>query len=199
MVAAYYPDWAYDRFPPEKIDFGRFDWIDFAFAIPTEDLELAWDDAAKSPGILHRLVKAAHAAGKKVKLSIGGWTGSGHFSSAVHDEQSRAKFAKSLVDAYKEFELDGLDIDWEYPGREGASGNKVDPNDSKNLLAFLQLLRQELPKEAKITAATLPSTFAGEDGEPMVDVSEFAKVLDWVLLMNYDVWGGAFLSISSFG
>ncbi|KAJ2967315.1 hypothetical protein NUW54_g13538 [Trametes sanguinea] len=35
LLMAYYPDWAGDAFPPEKVDFSRFDWIDFAFAVRT--------------------------------------------------------------------------------------------------------------------------------------------------------------------
>lgn len=73
MVMAYYPDWA--SFPPENIDFKRFDWIDFAFAVPDADFGLTWDDPG-APGMLHRLVNTAHAGGKKVKLSVGGWSGS---------------------------------------------------------------------------------------------------------------------------
>jgi chitinase len=76
IVAAYYPDWAGPDFPPEKIDFGRFDWIDFAFALPNEQFGLNWDNDDMAPKLLHRLVTAAHAKGKKVKLSVGGWTGS---------------------------------------------------------------------------------------------------------------------------
>jgi len=29
MMAAYYPDWAGWTMPPEKVDFDRFDWVDF--------------------------------------------------------------------------------------------------------------------------------------------------------------------------
>jgi chitinase len=77
---AYYPDWAGDDFPPEKIDFSRFDWIDFAFALPTSNATLTWDDPAV-PRLLTRLVAAAgssctEAHCTKVKLSIGGWTDS---------------------------------------------------------------------------------------------------------------------------
>lgn len=75
LVMAYYPDWAPDSFPPEKIDFQRFDWIDFAFAIPDVNFNLTWD-SPKSVNLLSRLVACAHSKGKKVKLSIGGWTGS---------------------------------------------------------------------------------------------------------------------------
>ena len=73
LVMAYYPDWA--SFEPEKIDFKRFDWIDFAFAVPDRNFNLKWDDP-KAPGMLRRLVSTAHAGSKKAKLSIGGWSGS---------------------------------------------------------------------------------------------------------------------------
>jgi chitinase len=76
IVAAYYPDWAGPNFPPEKIDFARFDWIDFAFALPNAQFGLEWDNEDGTPALLRRLVTAAHAKGKKVKLSVGGWTGS---------------------------------------------------------------------------------------------------------------------------
>lgn len=76
LVMGYYPDWAYPAFPPENIDFRRYDWIDFAFALPDADFALVWDDMNSGPKLLERLVIAAHAGGSKVKLSIGGWTGS---------------------------------------------------------------------------------------------------------------------------
>jgi hypothetical protein len=76
LVMGYYPAWAYPAFPPENIDFRRFNWIDFAFALPDADFALVWDDMDNGPKLLERLVTAAHAGGSKVKLSIGGWTGS---------------------------------------------------------------------------------------------------------------------------
>lgn len=204
LVMAYYPDWAGPSFPPEKIDFTRFDWIDFAFALPTEQGDLTWDDPDLAPALLKRLVTCAHSKDKKVKLSIGGWTGSRfvqllttrlrnsplfrYFSSVVNTSQSRETFVENIVDTYDTFSLDGIDIDWEYPGKQGAGKNQVSESDSANFLSFLQLLRTRLPPSAAITAATLPTTFYGSDGEPMRDVSQFAEALDWILLMNYDVW-----------
>lgn len=75
LVMAYYPDWVGASFPPEKIDCTLFDWVDFAFALPDKNFNLVWD-SEEAPLLLHRLVDAMHAAGKKVKLSVGGWTGS---------------------------------------------------------------------------------------------------------------------------
>ena len=84
--------------------------------------------------------------------------------------------------------------DWEYPGTSGDSGNVVSSKDSENYLSFLKILRNTLPSNAVITAATQVWPFAGPNGMPLSDVSEFAKVFDWILLMNYDVWGCKFSS-----
>lgn len=214
LVMAYYPDWA--SFDPEKIDFNRFDWIDFAFAVPDSNFNLTWDDPA-APDMLRRLVTHAHAGNKKVKLSVGGWSGSGYvtalrhaqcsrfiarshryFSKAVSSSDSRQMFTHNILAVYNEYGVDGIDIDWEYPGQIGQSGNTVTPSDSANFLCFLMLLKSTLPPGARITAATQSQPFAGPDGNPMSDVSAFAGVLDWILLMNYDVWGCTYLLIPSY-
>ncbi|KAI0719635.1 glycoside hydrolase [Cerioporus squamosus] len=188
---AYYPDWVSGEYPPEKIDFGRFDWIDFAFAVPDESYNLSWDGSDDAPDTLRRLVQLAHARGKCVKLSVGGWTGSRYFSSAVATPQGRSTLANNIAAMYQQFDLDGIDIDWEYPGQGGNDGNMVSPDDSANFLEFLRALRGTLPSNAIITAATQTVPFADADGNPMKDVSGFAQVLDWVLMMNYDTWGSS--------
>lgn len=158
-----------------------------AFAVPDENFELTFTQG-NSKDLLHRVVAAGHSQGRRVKLSIGGWTGSAHFSRAVSTVSGRSKLCRSMVQAYHEFDLDGIDIDWEYPNQTGA-GNEHSPDDTGNFLKFLKQLRKKLPPSARITAATQMWPFAGKDGQPLGDVSQFARVLDWVLLMNYDVWG----------
>lgn len=187
LVMAYYPDWAPASFPPSKVDFDRVDVVDFAFAVPDKSFNLTWDEDDTAPGLLKGLVSAAHAKGKKVKLSIGGWTGSQYFSSAVKSNTSRDAFVGNILSVYRSFSLDGIDIDWEYPGTYGNQGNTVSHNDTLDFLKFLRLLRESLPQEALITATATDSTWTNALGNPSVDVSAFAEVLDWVLLMNYDV------------
>ncbi|KDR83621.1 hypothetical protein GALMADRAFT_235912 [Galerina marginata CBS 339.88] len=191
LVMGYYPDWVSSSFPPEKINFKWFDWIDFAFAVPSDDYTLLWDEPGGAPALLKRLIASAHSQGTKVKLSIGGWTGSKHFSSAVANDTSRKTFVNNILATYMTYELDGIDIDWEYPGREGSPGNEFGPDDTTNFLLFLQRLRAALPLDARITAAVEPTPFLDDKGRPMDDVSTFAEVLDWVLIMNYDVWGSS--------
>ncbi|KAI9466875.1 glycoside hydrolase family 18 protein [Lactarius psammicola] len=181
---AYYPGWVADAFPPERIDFSRFDWIDFAFAEPDENFTLGRDES----NILSRLVNVAHQNSKKVKLSVGGWDGSKYFSWAVQNDNSRHTFVGNIVDVYSEHNLDGIDIDWEYPGTKGHPQNYVDPSDTANLLEFFRLLRAKLPPTARITAAVQTAPFSGANGLPVNDVRAFADLLDWALLMNYDAW-----------
>ena len=121
-----------------------------------------------------------------------------YFSKAVSSSDSRQIFTHNILAVYNQYDLDGIDIDWEYPGQIGQSGNTATPTDSANFLCFLILLRSALPPAARITAATQSMPFAGPDGNPMTDVSAFAGVLDWILLMNYDVWGCTYLLIPSY-
>lgn len=190
---AYYPDWASWHLSPESVDWSKYDVLDFAFALPTAEGGLAFtqDD---SSDLLRRLVASGHAAGKRVKLSIGGWTGSAFFSTITADDSLRATFVANIAQAYAAYNIDGIDIDWEYPGVGGATGNAVRNDDSANYLKLLQDLRRALPTGALLTTATQVFPFVNneeraEDRAPLTDVSEYAKVIDWILIMNYDIWG----------
>lgn len=109
------------------------------------------------------------------------------------------------------YNVDGVDIDWcvfelllallsteltrlshrrEYPGTAGADGNVYNTSvDTTNFLLFLQALRAALPTK-RLSSCTTQHAFIGSNGSPLTDVSAFASVLDNILVMNYDVWGG---------
>ncbi len=70
LLMAYYPDWTGDEFPPEKIDFSRFDWIDFAFAVPDKSFALTWDDPDVAPDLLRRLVNLARLPLRKIENGL---------------------------------------------------------------------------------------------------------------------------------
>ncbi|EJD53756.1 glycoside hydrolase [Auricularia subglabra TFB-10046 SS5] len=190
LVAAYYPDWGADVLKPEQVDFDRLDWIDFAFVIPNSAYGVDFSDSS-SKDLLARLVAAAHAKNKFVKLSIGGWDGSKHFSDAVSNEKNRKTFVSNIVTVFNQYQLDGIDIDWEYPGEMGQDGNIVSSQDAANFLTFLQMLRATLPSTAVISAACQVWPFADNNGNPLTEASAFASVLDWILIMNYDTWGSS--------
>ena len=66
----------------------------------------------------------------------------------------------------------------------------MNKNDTANFLSFLQELRQDpLGRDLILSAAAPILPFTGPDGNPLSDVSDFANVLDFIEILNYDVWG----------
>jgi chitinase len=110
----------------------------------------------------------------------------------VSTPANRDTFVKNILATYSQYNLDGIDIDWEYPGQSGNQGNTESPSDEENMLEFLKLLRLKLPPTAKISAAVQDTPFAGPDGQPIKDASAFAQIIDWILIMNYDTFQGLF-------
>ena len=52
-------------------------------------------------------------------LAIGGWNeGSTKYSSMAKDSAERQKFVDSVVQFLQKHNFDGLDLDWEYPGKK---------------------------------------------------------------------------------
>jgi len=140
--------------------------------------------------LLPQFVSAAHAKGVKALLSIGGWTGSRYFSDNVATDASRKGFVNAIIAAVKKYKLDGIDFDWEYPNGTGVGCNHISGDDTANYLKLLQLLRQDSTgKSLILTAATFITPFNDASGSPSADVSGFAKVLTYIAIMNYDIWG----------
>ncbi|KAG0036015.1 hypothetical protein BGZ82_004838 [Podila clonocystis] len=193
MVVAYWTDWTSGSMPPEAIPFDKVTHINYAFAIVRPDFRPVFE----TDYLLNRVVREAHAKGVKVLMSIGGWTGSQYFSPLAATTQGRRTFIDGAVQFVREYNLDGIDIDWEYPGRLGSACNTFDEkNDANNFLILLQELRaafRELPRgdQLEISLATRIVPFDGPNGQ-MRDVSEFAKVVNHINVMAYDIngsWG----------
>lgn len=81
-----------------------------------------------------------------------------------------------------------MDGSWEYPGAAGIGCNALSANDTSNFLAFLTELRAALPTTT-LSAATAITPFLSSDLTPSANVSAFSDVLDYIAIMNYDVWG----------
>lgn len=70
----------------------------------------------------------------------------------------------------------------EYPNSPGA-GQPYSPNDSANLLLFFAALRTELGPSKLITAAVTQLPWLDPNGNPLTDVSAYAKQMDYVNIM----------------
>ena len=124
----------------------------------------------------------------KVLVSVGGWTWSKGFSDAVLTRESRRRFVESAVTFVRRHDLDGFDVDWEYPGLPG-DGNTHRPEDKANFTAVMSDLRSALDKDAGARGRTALLTFAAGAFPAFIDNTEMAKVqasVDFVNLMTYD-------------
>ncbi|KXN74015.1 glycoside hydrolase family 18 protein, partial [Conidiobolus coronatus NRRL 28638] len=185
----YWTDWTIDEYPTSAVPWDLLTHVNYAFALFTDK---DWKPKIDSPQSLKELVAKSKPTGTKILISIGGWTGSGYFSPMVANAANRATFIKNTVDFVNEYKLDGVDFDWEYPGREGNEGNQVSPQDTANYLIFLKELKAALPSNILITAAVRVQPFDGPGGNPLKDVSQFAPYFDLINIMAYDIngpWG----------
>lgn len=127
----------------------------------------------------------------KILISVGGWGWSGDFSDAVLTEKSREVFANSAIVFMQKHNLDGVDLDWEYPGQVGA-GNVFRPDDKENFTLILKLLRKKLdslatPKEKFLLTI---ATGANQNYLDHTDMAEAQKYFDFLNIMTYDFYTG---------
>ena len=114
----------------------------------------------------------------KVLLSIGGW-GSGRFSEMAANDEYRRAFAADCDRVVKEFALDGIDIDWEYPTSSMANISSS-PDDTENFTLLMQDIRAAIGNEKELTLATVASA-------RYIDFKAILPSVDFVNIMAYDM------------
>lgn len=125
----------------------------------------------------------------KILISIGGWAWSRNFSDAVLTTEGQKIFAKSAVEIMKNYNLDGVDIDWEYPAIPGDEGNVYRPEDKQNYTLMFEAIRAELNILEKETGKKYLLTTAVGGFQKFIDNTEMGKAqqyLDYVNIMTYD-------------
>jgi chitinase len=124
----------------------------------------------------------------RILISVGGWTWSGNFSDAALTADSRRRFVDSAIAFVTRHDIDGVDIDWEYPGLRG-NGNVHRPEDRENFTALMTELRQALDAEGRVRSRSYLLTFAAGASPDFLAHTEMDKVqavVDFVNLMTYD-------------
>jgi GH18 family chitinase len=164
---------------PYTIIHFAFGWINEDFTVSVKDVEEQFD----------RFVKMDTNT-KKV-LSYGGWAFSNerptsHIIRRAVRPENRLAFANNVVDFVREYNLDGVDFDWEYPGADDIEGS--DPGtagDGNNYLEFMKMVKRRLPVGKTVSFAA-PASYWYLRHFP---VAEIAKVADYIVFMTYDLHG----------
>lgn len=124
----------------------------------------------------------------RILVSVGGWTWSGAFSDMALTPKSRVLFVESALDFVRRHDLDGFDVDWEYPGLPG-NGNPHRPEDKANFTALMAELRSALDAQGRKAGRRYLLTFAAGAFSDFLAHTEMDKVqasVDFVNLMTYD-------------
>jgi chitinase len=125
-----------------------------------------------------------------VLVSVGGWLWSGGFSDAALTPASRSVFIESVAAFITRYHLDGLDVDWEYPGMSGAT-NAFRPEDKQTYTLLLKELRHRFDTMAVALHHPLYLTIAAGSSTEFLEhteMREVAKYVDTVNLMAYDYY-----------
>lgn len=108
------------------------------------------------------------------------------FTRCCADEQLREAAARALADVTLGYDLDGVDLDWEYPCVP-SNGSVVSPDDRHNFTLFCGEIRRCLDalggRKRYLTIA------AGADLYYVncVELPELMDYLDYILVMTYDL------------
>ena len=168
----YMPSWAGDA---NSIQYTKLTHINYSFAIPQSNGSImAVENGAK----LQTIVSRAHAVGGKVLIAIGGWSYQGAsldpvFESLASNAASRDRFINDAMYIVNQYNLDGVDIDWEYPDA-GQSSNNFD--------ALMTGLSNKLKPAGKLLSAAV----IGEGGQGGGVSATVFSVVDFLNIMAYD-------------
>ena len=176
----------------DSIDVWRLSHINYAF-IDVKD-NRAWLHNEKTDTVNLRKLSELKKINPdlKILISIGGWSWSKNFSDAVLTDTSTRNFASSAVAIVAKYNLDGVDIDWEYPGMIGDS-NTYRAEDKQGYTNLFRHLRQDLDSLSNITHSKYFITTAVGGSEDYIAHTEMDKVAsyaDYINVMSYDYADG---------
>ncbi len=123
----------------------------------------------------------------KVLVSLGGWGGCKTCSQVFNTESGRREFSQSVLQIIKDYHVDGLDLDWEYPAIESLPGHQFLPEDRANFTWLIKSLRETIGQDYELSFA------AGGFRDYLTRSVEWSKVMpmvNYVNVMSYDLVNG---------
>src|SRR5215203_1161043 len=176
----------------DSINVWRLSHINYAFVDVKDNRAWLHNEATDTINLRKLSELKMKKPGLRILISLGGWTWSKNFSDAVLTDSSTRNFANSCIAVMAKYNLDGVDIDWEYPGMKG-DNNKFRPEDKEHYTLLFKYLREGLDSLSKLTRNIYLVTTAVGASQSYIDHTEMDKVqqyADYINLMSYDYKGG---------
>lgn len=188
-VIGYLPEWRFEGANFDTLARG-YDALILFSAEPLADGRLSGLDRLPRAELLAEARAAATAHGCALLLCFGGNGRSSGFSAMVRSAPARKRFVRGVAELVQRMGLDGVDLNWEYPGYTMGVGYGPDSEtaaDYAGLAALIRELRASLEPRAVLTAAYYPD---GKQEAALVAGGFMAQgLLDAALIMAYDASG----------
>ncbi|MGG7177936.1 glycosyl hydrolase family 18 protein [Clostridium paraputrificum] len=218
-VIVYFPNWGIYNENHQRMEVGQLPWdrlsvINHAFFTVNKNFKLestdpdadftkpmehfdGWDD---TNGFFdeYRYYKKLYPDVKLI-ISVGGWTRGENFSAMAKTKETRKIFIDSCIEFLKKYPfVDGIDIDWEYPGidRErdpndqwdrGCPGDPV--NDGPNFTSLLKEIREAYNTNGLEEKMLTIANSASPEKLKLQQPKDYIKYLDYINVMTYDIHG----------
>ena len=156
------------------------DVVNLSFGRLTSDFTVSLSDVQSHMTEIMEIRKT----GTRVVLSIGGGGATlSLFSDMAYTAENRLTFTNSVLNILETYHLDGVDIDWEYPGYNTGRDVSIDRPNYTLLMATLYQKLKEANPDYLVTAA-LPG---GRYGYERYNLAQVEQYLDYIHLMTYDM------------
>lgn len=185
VIMAYYV--AERNYQPEEIPVEKLTHIIYSFTNVIDGEMKFRNPEAAGPKIEALVKQKERNPDLKVMIACGGWGADG-FSDMALTVESRAKFISSAKDFIQKYQLDGMDMDWEYPGISGA-GTMARPEDTQNFTSLMKGLREMLDTFDSPKILTFASA-GWKRYYDFVDMDEVMKYANYTNVMTYDQVSG---------
>ena len=195
-IIGYCPNWQWyarnNLFNPNNIKYSNYTVLNYSFFKPETNGKISSTDETADKALLEgnsSVVALAHKANVKVMASIGGWTLSDNFPAIASNASSRVNFASDCNKLLKQYNFDGIDIDWEYPGYDEHMGG---PADKKNFTTFMKQIRDSINSLGTRTGKQykLSACFgASAERASNIEWNNIIPILDMLNIMTYDFFG----------
>ncbi len=190
-IVAYLPGWGAVDFNAIPVD--HLTHISYAFANIREGK--IYSELDNDSLYLTNLVKLTNSnPDLNILISVGGATWSGEFSDMALTDSSRSVFTNSVLNFINKYKLDGVDLDWEFPGSSLAGTYR--PEDKENFTFLLQKLRTQLDSmsAADMRTQSKPYLLTIASGASswftgLIEMDKVTPLLDFYNVMNYDYMG----------
>lgn len=220
-VVAYFPNWGTYGSHHQNMSVGDIPWdkvthinhafftVDSSFKIASTDSfadfektfphSEGWSQPNRLAGHMgeYKYYKSVNP-NVKLFISVGGWTRGQNFHAMAKTSASRKIFIDSVIDFLNTYPfVDGIDIDWEYPGVDRPSdpydqydyGCPGGPEDGKNFTLLLKELREAYNRNNLSNKLLTIAAPASMEKVQLTNPTEYSKYLDFINVMTYDMHG----------